>query len=164
MYGPPPSPHRFQPWRALVGAMVGWAVLAGGYAAGLLAAYQLTRGSIAGFDGPAGSSYLADDLHDVPGRSLATILVALPIWWLFHNYGRRGPVAALLYALAVGWIGYKAVSRDGGPIDRPAQYFAYALPVLVALMLTWRLAYRRVALPTATVHALPPRAGVAADA
>lgn len=143
----PPSPYRFQPWRAAIGVCLGVAAFAAAQYAALVVAYGLAQGEVALEPGPAGTSYFADDLQGVPARSLATMLIALPCWGLVHYYGRRGPLMALFYALIVSWVGFVAMEKTAGPLDAPQQYVSYAVPAVLSLLLVWRLAYRRVRLP-----------------
>jgi hypothetical protein len=148
----PPSPYRFLPWRAAVGACLGVAAFAAIQYAALVVAYGLAQGEVALDPGPGGTTYFASDLQSVPARSLTTMLVALPCWGLVHYYGRRGPLMALSYALVVSWVGFVAMEKWAGPLDAPQQYLAYAVPVVLSLILVWRLAYRHVRLP----DPLPP--------
>lgn len=143
----PPSPYRFQPWRAAIGVCLGIAAFAAAQYAALVTAYGLVQGELALEAGPAGGTYFADDLQSVPGRSLTTMLIALPCWGLVHYYGRRGPLMALFYALVVSWVGFVAMEKQAGPLDAPQQYLTYAVPVVLSLILVWRLAYRHVRLP-----------------
>jgi hypothetical protein len=144
---PPSSPYRFHPWHAAVAACLGLALLAAGEYAAMVAAYAAAQGALVLEPATPGSSYFADDLAAVPTRSVVTMLVALPCWGLVHHYGRRGPLMALFYALVVSVVGFIATRRWAGPLDQPEQYLVYALPTVLALMLTWRLSYRRVRLP-----------------
>jgi hypothetical protein len=132
--------------------------MAAAYGGALLLAYGWAQGSIAGAAGPEGSSYLADDLHAVLRRSVTTMAVSASIWPLVHHYGRRGPLAATLFALGVGFIGFQSIASKSGPLELPGQYLAYAVPVLIALMIAWRIAYRYVALPVAEIFAFRPSA------
>ena len=138
----PASPYRFQPWPAAAGACLGLAVLAAGEHAAMVVAYGVAQGALM-LEPGAGPSYFADDIASVPIRSIVTLLVALPCWGLVHYYGRRGPVMALFYALIVSWVGFIATRRWAGPLDQPEQYLVHAVPIVLALMLIWRLAYRR---------------------
>ena len=151
----PPTPYQSRLWRAAVAVLVGVPVMAVCYGAALLVAYGLAQGSIAGASGPEGSSYLADDLHAVLRRSVTTLLVTAGIWPLVHHYGKRGPLAALVFALGVGFIGFQSIANKSGPLDLPGQYLAYGSSVLVALMAAWRVAYRYVPLPVAEVYEFP---------
>lgn len=148
----PPTPYQTSLWRAAVAVLVGVPVMALAYGAALLVAYGLAQGSIAGATGPEGSSYLADDMHAVLRRSVTTLMVSGGIWPLVHHYGRRGPLAALLFALGVGFVGFQSIANKSGPLDLPGQYLAYGGAVLIALMVAWRVAYRYVALPVAEVY------------
>ena len=143
----PPSPYRFQPWRAAVGVCLGVAAFAAVQYAALVVAYGLVQGDAALEAGPAGGSYFADDLQAVPARTLSTMLIALPCWGLVHYYGRRGPLMALLYALVVSWVGFVAMEKLAGPLDSPQLGVTFAAPTVLSLILVWRLAYRRVRLP-----------------
>lgn len=153
---PPPTPYKSGLWRAGLAVVVGVPVLAVAYGAGLLVAYGLAQGSIAGAAGAEGSSYLADDLHAVLRRSVTTMVVSASIWPLVHHYGRRGPLAAALFALGVGFVGFQSIANRSGPLDLPGQYLAYAGPVLIALMIAWRVAYRYVPLPVAEIYEFRP--------
>jgi hypothetical protein len=136
------SPYHAGGWRGLLGVAVAFAVMLGAYWACLLLAYDLAQGSVAAAWTNSGSSYLADDLHAAPRRCANTVVVAAMVWPLVHYYGRRGPFAALLFALATSWLGFLSLARNAGPLEAPAQYVAYAAPTLVALMTAWRIAYR----------------------
>jgi hypothetical protein len=144
---PPPSPYRFQPWRAAIGVCLGVATFAAAQYAALVTAYGLAQGRLTLQPGASGSSYFADDLQAAPARSLTTLLIALPCWGLVHYYGRRGPRMALAYALVVSWVGFVAMQKGAGPLDAPEQYLTFAVPAVLALMLVWRMSYRRVRLP-----------------
>jgi hypothetical protein len=139
----PPSPYRFQPWRAAWGACLGVAVFAAAQYGALAAAYGWAQGRLAIVAGEPGSSYFADDLASVPARTLSTMLIALPCWGLVHYYGRRGPRMALFYCLVVSWVGFVAMEKWAGPLESPVQFLAFAVPTFLSLMLVWRLAYRR---------------------
>lgn len=143
----PPSPYRFQPWRAAVGVCLGVAAFAAVQYIALVAAYGVAEGELALEPGPTGTSYFTDDLQAVPARTFATMLIALPCWGLVHYYGRRGPLMALFYALVVSWVGFVAMEKWAGPLDSPQQFVTYAVPTVLSLLLVWRLAYRRVRLP-----------------
>jgi hypothetical protein len=118
----------------------GLLVQAAGYYLALRLAYGQLQGPV------AASSYLADDLASLPRRVVATVLVAATVWSLVHYYGLRGPLAALAFATAASFVGYQTLVRDVGPLGHLDQYLAYAVPSVIALMLTWRIAYRRVAI------------------
>lgn len=128
--------------RAGAALVVGLILLPAAWYAAFLVAYGLAQGSMPRLGGVPGS-YLADDLHGVVRTSLFTFMVALPAWGLVHHYGRRGPVAALLFSLAAGFVGFKAVARHAGPIDLIGQYIVYCGPLALVLLLMWRIAYRR---------------------
>jgi hypothetical protein len=138
--------------RAAVAVIVGLIALPAAWYVAFLLAYGVEQGALPSLGAPAGT-YLGDDLHGVVRTSLFTLMVALPAWGVVHNYGRRGPVAALLFALAAGVVGFKAVARDSGPLDSVSQFLAYCAPLLLVLLLMWRIAYRRP--PAAQVLPLP---------
>lgn len=152
----PPTPYQSSLWRAGAAIFAGVPVMAIVYGAALLLTYGLTQGSIEGAFAPEGSSYFADDLHAVIRRSVTTLAVSAAIWPLVHQYGRRGPLAASLFALGLGFIGFQSIASKSGPIDLPGQYLAYAVAVLVALMVAWRIAYRYVPLPMADIYPFSP--------
>jgi hypothetical protein len=143
----PASPYRFQPWRAASAACLGVAAFAAAQHGALVAAYGWAGGRLVLQPATAGGSYFADDLAAVPARTLSTMLIALPCWGLVHYYGRRGPLTALLYSLAVSWVGFMAMEKSAGPLDGPEQFLAFAVPTVSSLMLIWRLSYRRARAP-----------------